>query len=1065
MKNDHPIRTILIVDGQIENLSYLSKLLSEQGYSVIAVKTGHEALTTIYESLPDLVLLDILLPDIGGFEVCKKLKSDERTRELPVIFLSDINDIKDIAQGFEIGGADYISKPFNAKEVIIRIANQIQILDFEKLLEYQNKDLRYINDELLVEIEERKQTEEDARKVTQELHLILNSIGEGKIATDESGLIVGMNPIAEELTGWAEKEANGKQLNDVFNIIDTNKKLKEINANNKEINNNIAAKVIYPTILVSNNGKEHQIVFKRSLIKTKEGRINGEVIAFSDESENFLIQKELQISNNRLTEKTAELTSLISELESHRIASMSMMEDTAEANYELEVINEELVKEIHDRQKYEDQLKLFAAILGYLNRKNEWQNLVNDIMTEIQVFTGFDAIGIRLRDGNDYPYFVQNGFDESFINKENHLCSYDKFGRIILDSHGNPYLECMCGNIIRGRTDPSKAFFTENGSFWTNSTTKLLSSTSEEDRQSRTRNRCNGEGYESVALIPLRSGEGIIGLLQFNDKKTDRFDLEFIEFFEEVANAIGIAFKRMQSEEKIKESGERYRSVTQSANDAIITADNNGTIIDWNNGAEKIFGYGSEEIIGKKMELIIPQDFKDLHSKGLERIEPGSDYHVVDNTLELLGIHKNRNEVPIELSLSVWQASNGTFYTVIIRDITNRKKADQELIEAKESADEMNRLKTNFLANMSHELRTPMVGILGFSQMLIGTDDLELVNEFAPLINNSGKRLMETLNMILDLSRIESLNKGFDLGEIDLYEEIFQHVTLFQTEAFDKGLNLTFKSDLTNIPFQTDRNIIKSIINNLLSNALKFTLEGEVNVLIFKEEHNSNSWVVIKVQDTGIGIPEDRIDSIFDEFRQVSEGLGRSHEGIGLGLTLTKKYIDLLGGSINLESKVGIGSTFIIKLPMLSNESLSETDYLYKQPFEIENKEEAEEIKSNKILIVEDDNINLELLKRILNGLYEFDYAFDGLESIEKAKNNMYSLILMDINLGVGMTGVEAMQEIRKISAYKNVPIVAVTAYALNQDEAKFLSDGFDYYIPKPYKKDIFLEFIKKILS
>lgn len=207
---------------------------------------------------------------------------------------------------------------------------------------------------------------------------------------------------------------------------------------------------------------------------------------------------------------------------------------------------------VAERKQAEENEQLVTRVLQILNQYNEKIDAIRDILFAIKKTTQFDAIGIRLKEGEDFPYYQVNGFPSDFVKAEKYLCARDKTGKLLRDSNGEPILECMCGNIIRCRTDPSLPFFTEGGSFWTNSTTKLLASTTEEERQSRTRNRCNGEGYESVALIPLRCDEEIIGLLQLNDKQKDMFTENLIDFFEGIGASIGVALKRKMAEQELK---------------------------------------------------------------------------------------------------------------------------------------------------------------------------------------------------------------------------------------------------------------------------------------------------------------------------------------------------------------------------------------------------------------------------------------------------------------------------------------------------------------------------------
>ena len=211
-----------------------------------------------------------------------------------------------------------------------------------------------------------------------------------------------------------------------------------------------------------------------------------------------------------------------------------------------------VVIDISERKRAELREKLDREVLELLNRPEGFAGSVHDILQMIKMNTGFEAVGIRLRERGDFPYYEADGFSEDFIQAERYLCARDEEGKIIRDGQGNPVPECMCGNILCNRINPALPFFTEGGSFWTNSTTDLLASTTEMDRQARTRNRCNAEGYESVALIPLRSGDEIIGLLQLNDRRRNQFTPEMIQFFEGLGASIGIALSRRQAETELE---------------------------------------------------------------------------------------------------------------------------------------------------------------------------------------------------------------------------------------------------------------------------------------------------------------------------------------------------------------------------------------------------------------------------------------------------------------------------------------------------------------------------------
>jgi response regulator RpfG family c-di-GMP phosphodiesterase len=225
-----------------------------------------------------------------------------------------------------------------------------------------------------------------------------------------------------------------------------------------------------------------------------------------------------------------------------------------------------------DRKQRESRERLVREVLDLLNRHAADIDTIRDILQLVKKGTGFEAVGIRLKEGNDFPYYTTNGFPNDFVLAESHLCAYDEEGKIICDKQGLPVLECMCGNIIRGRADASLPFFTTRGSYWTNSTTELLASTTEEDRQSRTRNRCNGEGYESVALIPLQADDEIIGLLQLNDHRRNQFTLEMIHFFEGLGASISIALTRKRTEKALFDTLASLRRAVDTTVQVMVSA-------------------------------------------------------------------------------------------------------------------------------------------------------------------------------------------------------------------------------------------------------------------------------------------------------------------------------------------------------------------------------------------------------------------------------------------------------------------------------------------------------------
>lgn len=344
----------------------------------------------------------------------------------------------------------------------------------------------------------------------------------------------------------------------------------------------------------------------------------------------------------------------------------------------------------------------------------------------------------------------------------------------------------------------------------------------------------------------------------------------------------------------------------------------NFEIIMANKSAENLFEYDQSKLIGlKSIELYANPDQRE---KAISKI---IENRKIEN-FECSFKKSNGSAFESLLSSILVVLNNETYLLSSILDITKIKEMQNEMIRAKEAAEEMSNLKSNFLANMSHELRTPMNGILGFSQLITVLDDIVEVKEYAQLINSSSKRLMDTLNLILDLSTIESGVKELVLEEFDIVELISDNVNLFKINAEEKNLVLSFGSFIDQFSVVSNKLTIEVTLNNLINNAIKFTESGSIKVN-FNIEINSNSpatsldkdYIVIKIEDTGIGIKEDLFEIIFKEFRQASEGLNRNFDGTGLGLFIIKKYINMMDGEIFVESNLNVGSTFTFKLPLI----------------------------------------------------------------------------------------------------------------------------------------------------
>jgi PAS domain S-box-containing protein len=397
-----------------------------------------------------------------------------------------------------------------------------------------------------------------------------------------------------------------------------------------------------------------------------------------------------------------------------------------------------------------------------------------------------------------------------------------------------------------------------------------------------------------------------------------------------------------------------------------------------------------------------------------------------------------------------------------IQDITERKRIEEELIIAKEKAEESDRLKSAFLSNMSHEIRTPMNGILGFAELLKEPSLTgEEQQEYIGIIERSGTRMLNIINDIIDISKIESGSMKILISETNINQQMEYIHTFFKPETDAKNIRLSFKNTLPleETLIKTDREKIYAILTNLVKNAIKFTHNGSIEfgyvLKPAKPRVADISDALFKpfeleffVKDTGTGIREEQLEIVFERFRQGSESLTRNYEGAGLGLSISKAFVEMLGGEIWVESTIGKGSIFYFTIPYDCEQEIKEVVKITDL-----SQGDEKQIKSLKILIAEDDEISGKLLTRTIKKFSkEILRAKTGIGAIEICHNNPdIDLVLMDIQMPV-MDGYEATKKIRKFN--KEVIIIAQTAYALTGDKEKAIAAGCNGYISKPVKKE-----------
>jgi PAS domain S-box-containing protein len=505
----------------------------------------------------------------------------------------------------------------------------------------------------------------------------------------------------------------------------------------------------------------------------------------------------------------------------------------------------------------------------------------------------------------------------------------------------------------------------------------------------------------------------------------------------------------------LQESESRLKTITNSAGDAIIMIDNDGLISFWNPAAEKIFGFSAEEILGKKLhELIVPSKYHDTFYTTFETFLHSGAGQAVGRIMELEAIRKNGGRIYVSLNLSAVKIKELWHVVGIVSDITERKKVAEELMSAKIRAEASDRLKTAFINNISHEVRTPLNGILGFSDLISQSDlsDQER-NQYSALIKMSSTRLLRTMTNYMDISMIVSGNMHIENKPFDLQHLMNALLDQFKPICLVKGLELSLKTSEQKLPIilNSDDDILSKIISQLLDNAVKFTRKGEITFGYTKDADGLEFFV----KDSGIGISKENQPRIFDHFIQEETSFSRTYDGSGLGLSIARGLVELLGGQIRLKSEKGAGSEFCFTL------LYKEAELIVPEP---EKKwKNIRNVQNPVILVAEDDDPNYLLLETVLkkSGIRVIR-AVDGKEAIECCrKYPEISLVLMDMKMP-DMGGMEATIEIK--SFRNDLPVIAVTAFAMSGDEKNAFDSGCDDYIPKPIRKEKLMDIIERFL-
>jgi len=1055
---------ILMVDDRAENLFALEVILSNEIYICVKAKSGEEALNILSKDQDfAIILMDVQMPVMDGFETVRQIRLIEQIKHIPIIFLTaSMDNSSQISKGYQAGAVDYMIKPLSPEILKAKVAVFVELYKKTQqlLIQHEEKEKRagelvIANDELAFHVVEKEKRAAELIIANKEL-AFQNDEKEKRAAE----LILANKELAfqndEKEKRAAELILANKEL--AFQNDEKEKRAAELILANKELafqndeKEKRAAELILANkeLLFQNEEKEKRaaelILANKELAfqnEEKEKRAaelilaNEELIFQNEEKEK--LAAELIIADKELAYQTKEKQKRADELVIADKELAFQTEEKEKRAAELIIADKELLFQTEEKEKRAEELVIADKELAFQTEEKEKR------AAELVIA--------------DKEIVLQNLEKErrEIANKELEAFTYSLK---LASQYSLSLIEASLDPLVTINTEGKITDMNEALANITGMTREELSGTdffdyfTEPQMAREVYQEVFAKGSVADSPLTLRHKDGKLTDVLFNGSV----------YKDGNGNVLGVVIvARDVTAQKLLS---KYSlSLIEASLDPLVTISTEGKITDMNQATVNIIGMTREELTGTDFfdYFTEPQMARGVYQ---EVFAKGS---VADSPLTLR--HKDGKLTDVLFNGSVYKDDRGNVLGVVIvaRDITNQKRIATELTEAivfAEMATEIAEVAKNkaesstliaenavkakqqFLSNMSHEIRTPMNAIIGFTKVLLKTELNPKQKEYLTAIKLSGDALIVLINDILDLAKVDAGKMTFEQVPFKMSVSISAMIHLFETKIWEKNLLLIKEYD-ERIPevLLGDPVRLHQIILNLVSNAVKFTSKGSITVSVrLQSEDDEKVSIEFSVKDTGIGISESKMTSIFDNFQQATSGTSRLYGGTGLGLAIVKQLVEPQGGTISVSSKLEEGSVFSFVLSFQKTTADAE--------IEVVSTELDDENNNIRVLVVEDIPLNQLLMKTLLDDFgFERDMAENGKIAIEKLKSKEFDIILMDLQMPE-MNGFEATDFIRN-RMHSDIPIIALTADVTTVDLAKCKAVGMNDYIAKPVDERI----------